>query len=356
MHDGHPWQVRIPDPEDPAETLGSGVLVGPRHLITCARVVAAALRIPVGAERPRGTVALELPLLPEPIRGRGRVAAWVPEAGLDPRWTPAGTAAPGLAVLELAEALPAAVLPARLELLAPADYRERAVFCMGFPPDAPEGRRVHADCADAEADSITGLKTDHGVIDRSFTGTGAWDPIRGSLLGLVVADEFPGPTALLIPAQVLLEAWPEAPVRTDHGARERLLRWVAGLDTRRGNLLLRILAGLAFLGLGALWWLEPDTPPALQETEAPAAATSRISGFVWQPTGQPIPGVRVMVPSRNAAALTDSFGRFDLEFQEPPGAPVELVILAPGYPSRSEPARLGDVQIDLVLPRPGPGP
>ena len=350
MHEGHAWQVRIPDPDDPAETLGSGVLVGPCHLITCVRVVAAALGIEPGARPPRGQVAVELPLLPEPVRAHGVVVAWVPEAGFDPRWIPAGTPAPGIAVLELAEPLPPAIAPAQLEVLAPADYRERAVFCLGFPPGAPQGTRVHADCADAEADSITGLKTDRGVIDHSFTGTGAWDPIRESLLGLVVADAFPGPSGLLIPAEVLLAVWPDTPLRVDHGVRAGFLRWLSRLDTRRGNLLLRLLAGIAFLGLATVWWLEPELTPG-QAPAAPTAAVSRLGGFVWETTGQPVAGVRVLVPSRDASALTDGFGRFALEFRETPGTPVELVIMAPGYQTLTEWVRLGEARLDLVLRR-----
>ncbi|AUB81390.1 trypsin-like peptidase domain-containing protein [Candidatus Thiodictyon syntrophicum] len=353
MHDGHPWQVRISAPAHPHESVGSGVLIGPRHVITCASVVGAALGVAVGPEPPGGEVALELPLLPIPYRGSGTLVAWVPEAGWDPRWNPPGARPPGLAVLQLGEPAPATAIPARLEPIAPSHYRNRAVFCLGFPPDSPAGRRVHADCANADAETITGLETDHGTIERSFTGTGAWDPIRESVLGLVVADEFPSALALLIPAHCLLAVWPDAPVRADRGTGARLLGWVAGLDTRRGNLLLRLFAGLAFAGLGLVWWLEPDTQPALEQAPS-VAATSLISGFVWEPTGKPIPGVRVLVPARGVAAETDRFGHFSLRFQEAAGAAVEVVVMAPGYQSLTEPARIGESGLNLVLRRPEP--
>lgn len=355
MHDGNPWQARITQRADPGTVVGSGVLLDARHLITCASVVGAALQVAIGPAPPGDEVPVELPLLPDPYRGSGRVVAWAPAAGLDPRWTPPGTRPPGIAVLQLAEPAPAAAVPARLEPLAPRGYRERAVFCLGFPPDAPAGRRVHADCADADADSITGLTTDHGTIDPSFTGAGAWDPIRGSVLGLVVADEFPGSRGLLIPAHCLLAAWPTASVRSDQGTQGRLLNWVAGLDTRRGNLFLRLCAALAFAGLGLVWWLEPDTLPGPAQP-AVVAPTSVITGFVWEPTGKPIPGVRILVPSRNAATVTDRFGHFSLPFQEAAGATVELVVVAPGYLSLTEPTRIGDARVNLVLQRPAATP
>lgn len=353
MHDGHPWQVRIAQQAHPDESVGSGVLIDARHVITCATVVGAALGVAVGPEPPGGEVPVELPLLPSPYRGSGTVVAWVPEAGWDPRRHTPGARPPGIAVLQLGEPAPATAIPAQLEPIAPSHYRNRAVFCLGFPPDSPAGRRVHADCANADADTITGLETDHGTIDRSFTGTGAWDPIRESVLGLVVADEFPSARALLIPAHCLLAVWPEAPVRADRGTGARLLGWVADWDTRRGNLLLRLFAGLAFAGLGLIWWLEPDTLPAPEQAPS-VAATSLISGFVWEPTGKPIPEARVLVPSRGAGTQTDRFGHFSLGLQEAAGTPAEVVVMAPGYQSLTEPTRTGAVGLNLVLRRPAP--
>lgn len=351
MHDGHPWQVRIGRSADPRDGIGCGVLIGPRQVVTCASLVGAALGVEVGAEPPPGEVPVGLPLLPTPWQGRGRVVVWVPEAGLDPRWTPPGDRPPGLAVLELTETVPDDATPARLASIEPHAYRERAVFCLGFPPDHPAGRRVHANCADADADSITGLTTDHGRIDWSFTGTGAWDPIRGSVLGLVVAAA-PGSTGFLIPAHVLAAAWPQAEVREDQGPTGRLLTWLAGLDTRLGNRLLRLGAGLAFAALGLVWWLEPDTPPA--PPAQPAAAVSGVAGFVWESTGKPIPGVRVLVPSRGAGGDTDRFGRFTIPLSGAPGARVELVVMAPGYRTLSQVRRIGERRLNLVLEPVGP--
>ncbi|WP_020503337.1 carboxypeptidase-like regulatory domain-containing protein [Lamprocystis purpurea] len=350
MHDGYPWQARIgccADLDDD-EWVGAGVLIGTRQVMTCATVVAAALRVEVGAEAPAGEVAVILPLLPNPHRGIARVAAWAPHAGLDPRWTLPGTRPPGLAVLELTEPVPELVVAAALELLEPAAYRNRAVFCLGFPPEHPTGLRIHADCADEDAQAITGLETDHGSIDGSFTGTGAWDPIRGSVLGLVVAADNAGSDGFLIPSQALLAVWPQARIRQDQGVGGRLLTWLAGLDTRLGNLLLRLGAALAFAALGLVWWLEPDTPAPLPPTE-PVAATSGIAGFVWERSGQPIPGVRVLIPTRAASSETDRFGRFIIRLQEPAGARIEVMVIAPGYRSLSTVQRIGDNRINLVL-------
>ena len=349
MYDGYPWQVRIgrcADPDD--DWVGAGVLIGARHVMTCATVVAAALGVEVGLAPPAGEVAVILPLLPNPHHGTGRVAAWAPLAGLDPRWTLPGARPPGLAVLELTEPAPEQAGAAALELLEPAAYRNRAVFCVGFPPEQPTGLRIHADCADEDAQAITGLETDHGSIDGSFTGTGAWDPIRGSVLSLVVAADSPGADGFLIPSQALLAVWPQARIRRDQGVGGRLLTWVASLDTRLGNRLLRLGAGLAFAALGLVWWLEPDTPAPLPPTE-PVAAASGIAGFVWERSGQPIPGVRVLIPTRAASSETDRFGRFIITLREPAGARIEVMVIAPGYRSLSTVQRIGDHRINLVL-------
>ena len=350
MHDGLPWQVRIGRRSNPAESVGAGVLIDAQHVLTCASVVGAALGVEIGSVAPPDGVPVELPMLPEPHRTWGRVVAWVPEAGLDPRWTVPGKRPPGIAVLELTEPAPEHATPALLELIEPDDYRERAIFCVGFPPDHPTGQRVHADCADADADTITGLTTDHGRIDWSFTGTGAWDPIRESVLGLAVAAETAGPQGFLIPSHCLKAAWPQAQARQDQGVKGHLLSWLAGMDTRRGNRWLRLGAGLAFAGLGLVWWFEPDTPPAPPPTQT-TPATSGIGGFVWERNGKPIPGVRVLAPARGQSCKTDQFGRFVLQFQEAPGGRVELVVMAPGYRSLTEIKRTGDLRVNLVLHR-----
>ncbi|HYN77338.1 MAG TPA: hypothetical protein VES73_06055 [Lamprocystis sp. (in: g-proteobacteria)] len=350
MHDGLPWQARIGRRANPDDGVGAGVLIGARHVITCASVVGAALGLEPDSEAPPEGVPVALPMLPEPHRTWGRVVAWVPEAGLDPRWTVPGEPPPGIAVLELTEPAPAQATPALLELIEPDAYRERAIFCVGFPPDHPAGQRVHADCADADADTTTGLTTDHGSIDASFTGTGAWDPIRGSVLGLVVAAETTGSHGFLIPSHCLKAAWPQAPVHEDRGTKGHLLSWLAGMDTRRGNRWLRLSAGLAFAGLGVVWWFEPETPSAPPIVET-AAATSAISGFVWERSGKPITGVSVLAPTRGQRSQTDQFGRFNLQFQEGPGDRVELIVMAPGYRSLAEVKQTGDSGVNLVLAR-----
>jgi hypothetical protein len=57
----------------------------------------------------------------------------------------------------------------------------------------------------------------------------------------------------------------------------------------------------------------------------------------------------VLIPTRAASSETDRFGRFIIRLQEPAGARIEVMVIAPGYRSLSTVQRIGDNRINLVL-------
>lgn len=129
-----------------AATAGGGLLVTPRHLVTCAHVVAdacGARRLAFEPAPPDAAIPLDLPLLPRTFATTARVVHWVPMRESDPAH-PLGAdsnakAPEDLAVLELAEPLPPDAAPAPLLALESGDYRDLPVHCCGFPAGAEQG-------------------------------------------------------------------------------------------------------------------------------------------------------------------------------------------------------------------------
>jgi hypothetical protein len=141
MTDPHTSQARIARAGAPDRTVGCGLLVTPRHLVTCAHVVAESLGINAAtAEPPTDPIPVDLPLLPRPFHTRARVVCWCPlrEA--------ADKAPEDIALLELAHPLPPAAAPAPLLSLQPDDYTGLVVHCFGFPAGIDEGVRRPGTC------------------------------------------------------------------------------------------------------------------------------------------------------------------------------------------------------------------
>ncbi|MCP4361403.1 MAG: trypsin-like peptidase domain-containing protein, partial [Chloroflexi bacterium] len=113
--------------------VGAGVLVGPRHVITCAHVVNDALgRHADAQERPDAAaqVAFDFPLAAPGTTLRGRVIHWLPRRS---------NGGDDIAVVELQTAPPAGAAPAHF--VSPAeDVWGHEFRAFGFPQGHPEGR------------------------------------------------------------------------------------------------------------------------------------------------------------------------------------------------------------------------
>jgi WD40 repeat protein len=205
MPDPHASQARIGLADNPAATVGCGVLVSPRHVVTCAHVVAEALGDPslgAAAEVPARAVPLSLPLLAASLQTTGRVVCWQP-AREDGRKAPED-----IAVLELSEPAPPSAEPAPLAALTAAEYTALDVHCFGFPRHIDEGVRRTGTCRGENALGRVQLDIERGLVEGGFSGTAAWDPARGAVIGLVVAARTEEQSAQLMPVRTLFAACP----------------------------------------------------------------------------------------------------------------------------------------------------
>ncbi|MDQ3886332.1 MAG: trypsin-like peptidase domain-containing protein, partial [Actinomycetota bacterium] len=197
--------VRVLDPS--GRTVGVGVLVGPREVVTCAHVVNAALGRDHGAQdQPVAEVTVAFaagdgPRLPAGVR------RWLPP----PRTGAVGDDIAGLVLADL----PTGATPARLATNLPA--RGRVVDVFGFPgsPPRPHGAWVEAAVrgriggAHLQLDSTTDTAL---RIQPGFSGSPVFDRSTGRVVGLLAATPPAGSgerDSYAITADQLRLAWPE---------------------------------------------------------------------------------------------------------------------------------------------------
>lgn len=186
------------------DVVGSGFLVGPDLVATCAHVVASATGSdPYARAAPTAVVELEFPALPgAPAVRTGRVH----------RWEPIGEDGTGdVALLRLdAPPPPGAVMPPlrRVDRLWDSRFR---VF--GFPEGRWDGVWATGRVRGAQGTGWYQLQGDPGdqPIEGGFSGAPVWDDRTGAVIGMTVAaDRDPGvTTAYLLPVQAVLGLDPE---------------------------------------------------------------------------------------------------------------------------------------------------
>jgi len=204
MSNPHASQARIGPASDPDRTIGCGLLVTPRHLVTCAHVVASALGTEATAAKvPADRIPVDLPLLKRPFRTTGQVIRWWPVREAEDK------APENIAVLELVDEVPPEAEPAPLLSLEPNDYRNLSVHCFGFPAGLDEGVPRYGTCHGENALGWVPLDVERGPVKGSFSGTEAWDQNQSAAVGLVVAARTTEQSTYLIPVRTLVAAWPE---------------------------------------------------------------------------------------------------------------------------------------------------
>ncbi|MEV1292741.1 trypsin-like peptidase domain-containing protein [Pseudonocardia sp. NPDC049635] len=186
------------------EVVGSGVLVGPNLVATCAHVVTAACGAGVDAAYrdtpPDGQVAIEFPLV-DPADCRGIRSATVL------RWVPITESGTGdVAILRLGQDAPAGVrLPPFLRPDKLWDHRFR-VF--GFPAGTGDGVWTVGRFRAEQGTGWVQLQTDLGqpAITEGFSGAAVWDEDSHAVVGIVVASSLDAAsgTAYLIPVADVL--------------------------------------------------------------------------------------------------------------------------------------------------------
>ncbi len=188
---------------------GAGFLVADRRVLTCAHVVAQALGLsPDLSDMPQIKVQLDLPLIALGRTLNARIVCWQP-----PR--PDGGA--DLAGLELEGDLPAGAQSARL--VRADDLWGHPFRVLGFPAGHDDGVWATGILRGRQASGwvqIEDVKESGYRIQPGFSGTPVWDEELDGVAGMTVAAESRPEikAAFIIPADVLVKAWPELGERT----------------------------------------------------------------------------------------------------------------------------------------------
>jgi tetratricopeptide (TPR) repeat protein len=180
--------------------VGVGFLVGERHVVTCAHVVARALNLPHDARKPENaTVALDFPLLPgDPVRRSASVAAW----------QAVRTGGGGdIAGLLLDGDPPPGASPATL--VTRDDLWGRRFRAFGFPGAGTGGDWASGVLRDTQAEGWLQIEDDKHTgrrVQPGYSGAPVWveDDLHGVVGMVVAADRGPNDrVAYAIPASFL---------------------------------------------------------------------------------------------------------------------------------------------------------
>lgn len=199
-----PWRARVSDVD--GRLRGGGVLLGDRHVLTCAHVV--------GLEQdPEAEVRVDFVELADraPVPARVVAGGWVP---------PDEHGRGDLALLELSEPVGSGLGTVLRRNPWPLD---RAVRVYGFPPHVEYGIWVRARLAGpaGPGGEWIQLNDPDARIEAGFSGCAVLDDATGRTLGIVVASLRPGGVAWMIPTEVIVrylpqvERWVTAPSALD---------------------------------------------------------------------------------------------------------------------------------------------
>jgi len=183
---------------------GAGFLVGERHILTCAHVIAQALGLPDDAlDLPSSTVRLDFSQLAPHTQLTAEVVFWYPVQD-DGRGDIAG--------LKLLDEPP---VGAEAVHFAPArQVWEHSYRALGFPNGYDDGvwatgrilGRLGANWIHIEDTKIPGF-----AVMAGFSGAPVWDEQLQGVVGMIVASSQPATTkaAFAIPSDVLIASWPQ---------------------------------------------------------------------------------------------------------------------------------------------------
>ena len=238
--------VRIlADGSSAARVVGAGFLVSPRHILTCAHVVADALGIPEDAPAaPTAPVWLDWPLVAGSSPMTAKVACWHPVKVEARRGE-----LEDIAVLELTgeRPLPDAAQPVPVVVVEDQAFFDRPVRMHGFAED--RGDWVNGQLQGPVAPGWIQLDHELGrlCVAPGFSGTAVWDKRENAAVGMIVsiATREAVRSAFMIPAASLIRAWPVLdehsrppnPYRGLEAFREQDARYFMGRDCDIQNVL-----------------------------------------------------------------------------------------------------------------------
>ncbi len=183
--------------------VGAGFLVGERHILTCAHVVAGALGLADDTpEKPQAPVSLDVPRVAPGQLLSARIVLWrpqLPDGGDD------------LAGLELLDDPPHGAQAAPLAQVE--DLWEHSFRAFGFPRGQDSGVWATGRLLGRQVTNwvqIEDTKETGFAVEPGFSGTPVWDPQVEAVVGMVVAAEkrMNLKTAFAIPVDILARSWP----------------------------------------------------------------------------------------------------------------------------------------------------
>ncbi|MER6348392.1 nSTAND1 domain-containing NTPase [Streptomyces sp. NPDC001595] len=180
--------------------VGTGFLLAPGTIATCAHVVADALRTdPRSTTPPTTAVTVEFPLRPGAVTYQASVTGW----------RAVGTDGTGdIALLRLPEGAPADPVP----LAGVQDVWHHRFRILGFPASAEHGAWIGGRLLDEVGQGWVSMESDGSAhrIGPGCSGAPVWDEAVGAVVGMTVAtDRGAGAvTSYLIPAAALIDLQP----------------------------------------------------------------------------------------------------------------------------------------------------
>lgn len=197
---------------------GMGVLVGPRHVVTCAHVINSALGRKEGEQKPptkAQRVSVDFPMASEKNLIDGRIV----------NWRPVGQRRGDMAVVELSREAPEECGVAILADVPAGAMEGNALSVFGIAGGASFGLHVAArftGSASADRMQIGGADALGAFVLPGYSGAAVWDERHAVTIGMSVARLVPENDeriAFMIPARDLKALCPELPVE-----RRRLSR------------------------------------------------------------------------------------------------------------------------------------
>ena len=186
--------------------VGAGFLISSKYVLTCAHVVTDALGLArKTAEKPDLEISLDFPLLAAKQLFAAKVIFWRPENPNEQFEDIAG--------LELANSPLDSAKPA--QLVTSEDFWEHPFRVLGFPAGQPNGVSSAGVLRGRTANGwvhLEDVKQPGYRLEPGFSGAPVWDEKLQGVAGMAVAAEMNRPevkAAFMIPANVLIEAWPE---------------------------------------------------------------------------------------------------------------------------------------------------
>jgi WD40 repeat protein len=168
-----PWTVAIHATQTDVEPLGVGVVIDAMRVLTCARVVR-------HNGQWRGEVWVAFPKADGVPWDARRLVRSYSRDGFDRHVD--------LTVLELVDAVPTPVTPARLRLLPAAALHDRRWWAFGFPGGAESGSAAHGTVGTALSYGQMRLENaSRQPVERGFSGGPVWAPEYEAVVGLVVS-------------------------------------------------------------------------------------------------------------------------------------------------------------------------